>query len=80
MLGYLRMASKVPNIISQVIQGKVVSVTICHECLDVSEQCFSLYAVLTINLRMKVTEHEESYFDISLPMPNETLPKVSNVT
>ena len=48
MLGYLRMATKVPTIIGQVIQGKVVSVTICHECLDVRDQCFSLYVVLTI--------------------------------
>ena len=48
MLGYLRMATKVSTIIAQVIQGKVVSVTICHECLDVRDQCFSLCIVLTI--------------------------------
>ena len=46
MVGYLRMASKVPTVIGQVIQGKVVSVTICHECLDVSEQCFHHCAVI----------------------------------
>ena len=46
MVGYLRMASKVPTVIGQVIQGKVVSVTICHECLDVSEQYFSYVATV----------------------------------
>ena len=46
MVGYLRMASKVPTVIGQVIQGKVVSVTICHECLDVSEQYFNYCTVL----------------------------------
>ena len=49
MVGYLRMASKVPTVIGQVIQGKVVSVTICHECLDVSKQCFHHCAVLIIH-------------------------------
>ena len=40
MLGYLRMASKVPTVIGQVVEGKIVSVTICHECQDVSNQCY----------------------------------------
>ena len=30
------MASKVPTVIGQVVEGKVVSVTICHKCQDVS--------------------------------------------
>ena len=31
------MASKVPTAIDQVIEGKIISVTICHDCLDVSD-------------------------------------------
>ena len=33
------MSSKVPTAIGQVIEGKNVSVTICHECHDVSNHC-----------------------------------------
>ena len=41
-IGYLRMASKVPTAIGQVIEGKNISVTICHECLDVSNYFYAL--------------------------------------
>ena len=41
-IGYLRMAEKLPTAIGQVIEGKFVSVTICHECHDVSDHCLYL--------------------------------------
>lgn len=34
-LGYLQMALKVQTVIGQIVEGNIVSVTICHECLDV---------------------------------------------
>ena len=34
--GYLRMTSKIQTAIGQIIEGKIISVTICHECHDVS--------------------------------------------
>ena len=36
------MAEKLPTAIGQVIEGKFVSVTICHECHDVSDHCLYL--------------------------------------
>ena len=35
---YLRMASKVQTAIGQIVEGKFISVTICHECYDVSDK------------------------------------------
>ena len=34
------MADKLPTAIGQVIEGKFVSITICHECRDVSDHYF----------------------------------------
>ena len=66
------MASKVPTAIGQVIEGKIISVTICHDCLDVSDYHLSTDAYLnSIYINIKVTENVESFFDISLPMPEE---------
>ena len=66
------MASKVSTAIGQVIEGKIISVTICHECLDVSDHYFNIDTYLnSVYLIIKVTENVESFFDISLPMPEE---------
>lgn len=43
------MAEKLPTAIGQVIEGKFVSVTICHECHDVSDHY--LYLIVFYNFR-----------------------------
>lgn len=64
------MAAKVSTAISEVIEGKIISVTICHECLDVSYHYLVIDKYLiSICIIIKVTETVESFFDISLPMP-----------
>ena len=68
------MASRVPTVIGQVIEGKIVSVTICHECHDVSDCQQKDIVLYTL---IKVSENVESFFDISLPMPEESSLEVS---
>ena len=66
---YLRMAEKVPTAIGQVIEGKIMSFRICHECHDVSNNCFIFMCnKIHIVACSKVSESTESFFDISLPM------------
>ena len=68
------MAEKLPTAIGQVIEGKFVSVTICHECHDVSDHCLQLFnCFITF---VKISENFELFFDISLPIPEDDLLKV----
>ena len=71
------MASKVPTAIGQVIEGKNISVTICHECLDVSNYFYALSIRTSLFVFVKASEIVESFFDISLPMPGEKFSRVS---
>ena len=76
------MASKQPTVIDEVVGGKIVSVTICHECHDVSiyvNVLIFVHTYVSIACTYKVSENLESFFDISLTMPEETLPKVSYI-
>ena len=43
--GYLRMAVKVLTAIGKVIEGKTISVTICHECHEVRNHYFCSIAM-----------------------------------
>ena len=38
--GYLRMATKLLTAIGEAIEGKTISVTICHDCHEVSKSLF----------------------------------------
>ena len=78
------MTSKIQTTIGQIIEGKIISVTICHECHDVSNQCFyvlcikhiATYVLILCTYLLKVSENIESFFDISLPMPEENFLRV----
>ena len=66
------MAMKVLTAIGKVIEGKTISVTICHECHEVSNHYFcSIRSYVFEFVYIKATEVEEPFFDISLPIPGE---------
>ena len=68
------MAEKVPTAIDEVIEGKQISVMICHECHDV---CSFMFCTNLLVSFVKVIEMVEPFFDISLAIPEEKLLQVS---
>ena len=70
------MAEKVPTAIDQVIEGKQISVMICHECHDVCIVLCFAHTYLLISF-VKVIEIVEPFFDISVAIPEEKLLRVS---